>query len=142
MPNVLKIYGIMRKYVGCCILNCFMPSSLLVFLLFAVLLILNLHTVLMFLTLVYLTFAAAHLIAFTPHTVHNFEFKVQSCSTRAHIRVTFADKQTGLRRNSCYTICTPHVFITSEQNKLSAILDLKQVFTLAGEPLHCLFSWV
>ena len=34
-----------EKYVRwCCILNCFMPSSLLVFLLFAVLLSLHLHT--------------------------------------------------------------------------------------------------
>ena len=38
----------------------------------------------MFLTLVYLIFVAAHLIAFTPHTEHNFEFKVQSCSLRMH----------------------------------------------------------
>ena len=55
-------------------LNCFMPSSLLVFLLFAVLLSLHLHTFLMF---VYL-FVAAYLIAFTPHTVHYFEFKFES----------------------------------------------------------------
>ena len=55
------------------IMNCFMPSSLLVFLLFAVLLSLPLQ---FFFTLVYLIFVAAYLIAFTPHTVHNFEFKV------------------------------------------------------------------
>ena len=60
-----------------------MPSSLLVFILFAVLLSLHLHTSLMFFTLVYLVFIAAYLIAFTSHTVHNFEFKVQSCSTHA-----------------------------------------------------------
>ena len=36
-------------------------------------------------TLVYLIFAAAYLIAFTPHTVHNFELKLQSCSTHVHI---------------------------------------------------------
>ena len=38
---------------------------------------LHLHTLLVF-TLVYLIFVAAHvhLIAFAPHTVHNFEFKV------------------------------------------------------------------
>ena len=53
-----------------------MPSSLLVFLLFAVLLCLHLHTFLMFITLVYLIFVAAYLIAFTPNTVHNFELKV------------------------------------------------------------------
>ena len=52
---------------------------------FAVLLSLHLHTFLMLFTLVYLIFIAAYLIAFTPHTVHNFEFKVQSCSTHAHI---------------------------------------------------------
>ena len=63
-----------------------MPPSLLVFILFAVLLSLHLHTFLMFFTLVYLIFIAAYLIAFTPHTVHNFEFKVQSCSTHAHLR--------------------------------------------------------
>ena len=49
-----------------------MTSSLLVFLRFAVLL--SLH--LMFFTLVYLIFVAAYLIAFTLHSVHNFEFKV------------------------------------------------------------------
>ena len=59
-----------------------MPSSLLVFLLFAVLLSLHLHTFLMFFTLVYLVFIAAYLIAFTPQTVHNFW--VRSCSTHAH----------------------------------------------------------
>ena len=58
-----------------------MPSSLLVFLLYAVLLSLHLHTFLMLYTLVYV---AAYLIAFTPHTVRNFEFKVQSCSLRMH----------------------------------------------------------
>ena len=50
-----------------------MPSSLLVF---AVLLSLHLHTLLMFFTLVYLISVAAYLIAFALHTVHNFEFKV------------------------------------------------------------------
>ena len=54
-----------------------MPSSLLVFILFAVLLSLHLHTFSMFFTLVYLIFIAAYLIAFTPHTVHNFEFIVK-----------------------------------------------------------------
>ena len=44
-----------------------MPSSLLVFTLFAVLLSLHLHTFFMFFTLVYLIFIAAYLIAFTPH---------------------------------------------------------------------------
>ena len=39
-------------------------------------------TFLMFFTLVYLIFIAAYLMAFTLHTVHNFEFKVQSCSIR------------------------------------------------------------
>ena len=57
-----------------------MTSSLLVFLRFAVLL--SLH--LMFFTLVYLIFVAAYLIAFTLHSVHNFEFKVQSCSLHMH----------------------------------------------------------
>ena len=36
----------------------------------------------MFFTLVNLIFIAAYLIAFTPHIVHNYEFKVQSCSLR------------------------------------------------------------
>ena len=39
-----------KKYVGCCILNCIMPSSLLVFILFAVLLSLHLHTYTVFYT--------------------------------------------------------------------------------------------
>ena len=30
----------------------------------------------------YTCYIAAYLIAFTPYTVHNFEFKVQSCSLR------------------------------------------------------------
>ena len=47
-----------------------------VFIFFAVLLSLHLHTFLMFFTLVYLIFIVAYLIAFTPHTVHNFGFKV------------------------------------------------------------------
>ena len=53
-----------------------MPSSLLVFLLIAVLLSLHLHTFLIFFALVYLIFVAAYLIAFTLHTVQYFEFKV------------------------------------------------------------------
>ena len=60
-----------------------MPSSLLVFLLLAVLLSLHLHTFIVF-TLVYLIYVAAYLIAFTLHTLHNFEFKVQSCSLRMY----------------------------------------------------------
>ena len=48
-----------------------MPSSMVVFL-FAVLLSLHLHTLLIFFALVYLIFVAAYLIAFTLHTVHNF----------------------------------------------------------------------
>ena len=45
-------YYVERHLRWGCILNCFMPSSLLVFLLFAVLLSLHLHTFLMFFTLV------------------------------------------------------------------------------------------
>ena len=68
--TILRIFPhntcIMRKV-------CKVLYTILVFLLFAVLLSLHLHTFLMFFTLVYLIFVAAY---FIPHTVHNLEFKV------------------------------------------------------------------
>ena len=55
-----------------------MPSSLLVFILFAVLLSLHLHTFLKVFTLVYLIFIAAYLIASlrTQYTILSSKFKV------------------------------------------------------------------
>ena len=60
------------------ILNCFMPSPLPCFFTFCCSAIPISRYILLFFTLVYLIFVAAYLITFTPHTLHNFEFK--SCS--------------------------------------------------------------
>ena len=58
------------RYAGGCILNCLCH-------LFCYPYISN-----VFCTCLPHTFVAAYLITFTPHTVHNFEFKGQSCSRR------------------------------------------------------------